>query len=170
MGRENITFGGQKVTLIGTEIKVGETAPNFRGVKQDLEDYYFYEETQDKFKLISVAPSLDTKVCSQQAIEFNQIASKLNSDVVVINITADLPFAQQKFCSKNKIRSIQVVSDHKFLDFGGKYGFVIKEMRILSRGVVLIDKDNTVKYVEYVDEVTNSVNIEKVKEELEKLK
>ncbi len=170
MGRENITFGGQDVTLIGTEIKVGERAPNFRGIKQDLEDYNFYEETDNKIKLISVAPSLDTKVCSQQAIEFNRIASELNDDVIIVNVTVDLPFAQKKFCSSNAIDEIQVVSDHKYLDFGGKYGFVIKEMRILSRGVVLIDRYNTVKYVEYVNEITDSVDFGKVKEEISKLK
>jgi len=170
MGRENITFGGQNVTLIGTEIKVGERAPNFRGIKQNLKDYNFYEETNNRIKLISVAPSLDTKVCSQQAIEFNRMASELNEDVIVINVTVDLPFAQKKFCSSNVVDKIQVVSDHKYLDFGGKYGFVIKEMRILSRGVVLIDRYNTVKYVEYVDEITDSVNFGVVKEEISKLK
>ncbi|MDW7669374.1 MAG: thiol peroxidase [Bacillota bacterium] len=170
MGRENITFGGQEVTLIGTEIKIGERAPNFRGIKQNLEDYNFYEETDNRIKLISVAPSLDTKVCSYQAIEFNRIASELNKDVIIINITVDLPYAQQKFCSSNAVDKIQVVSDHKYLDFGGKYGFVIKEMRLLSRGVVLIERDNTVKYVEYVNEITESVDFDKVKEEISKLK
>ena len=170
MGRENITFGGQKVTLIGTEIKVGERAPNFRGIKENLEDYNFYEETENKIKIISIAPSLDTRVCSQQAVEFNRIASKLKDDFVVINITVDLPFAQQKFCSNNVVDNIQVVSDHKYLDFGGKYGFVIKEMRLLSRGVILVDKDNTVKYVEYVKEITHSVDFEKIKGELSKIK
>jgi len=170
MGKKNITLNGNQITLIGTEIKVGERAPNFKGIKKDLEEFDFYEETKDQIKVLSIAPSIDTKICSEQAIELNRIGKKLGNSVVIVNITADLPYAQQKFCKKNNIENILVISDHKYLDFGGKYGFVIKEMRLLSRGIVIVDINNIVRYVEYVDEITKSVNFDKAVEVIKNIK
>jgi len=170
MGKKNITFNGNQITLIGTEIRVGEKAPNFKGVKQNLEEFDFYEETGTNIKIISAAPSLDTKVCSEQALKFDKLSMEFGYEVLVINITADLPYAQQKFCTSNNISNISIISDHKYLDFGGKYGFVIKEMRMLSRGVVVVDKNNIVKYVEYVDEITNNVDFDKVKKIIKETK
>jgi thiol peroxidase len=170
MGKKNITFKGNQITLIGTEIRTGEKAPNFKGIKQNLEEFDFYKETGENIKVISTAPSLDTKVCSEQALKFDELSKGFGDKVVIINITADLPYAQQKFCSENNIENISIISDHKYLDFGGKYGFVIKEMRMLSRGVIVVDEHNVVRYVEYVDEITNNVDFDKVKEVVEKIK
>lgn len=169
MRKEAVKFAGNPVTLKGSEIKIGDTAENFIAVKQDLSKFDFYNETKDKVKIISVAPSVDTSVCSLQTIFFNQRASQLGNDVEIVTITVDLPFAQKRFCGAEGIENIQVISDHKDLDFGEKYGFVIDEFRLLTRGIVVVDKDNTVKYVEYVEEVTKEPNYERALEEVQKL-
>lgn len=169
MRKDAVKFGGNPVTLRGNEVKVGDAAENFGAVKQDLSQFDFYNDTKDKIKVISVAPSIDTPVCSLQTTIFNEEASKFENDVEIVTITVDLPFAQKRFCGAKGIENIQVVSDHKDLDFGEKYGFVIDEFRLLARGIVVVDRDNTVKYVEYVEEVTNEPNYERALEEVKKL-
>ncbi|MCT4563234.1 MAG: thiol peroxidase [Maledivibacter sp.] len=169
MRKEAIKFAGNPITLRGNEVKAGDKAENFKAVKQDMSSFDFYNDTKDKIKIISVAPSIDTSVCSLQTMTFNEEASKLESDVEIITITVDLPFAQKRFCGAKGINNIQVVSDHKDLDFGEKYGFVMDELRLLARGIVVVDRDNTVKYVEYVEEVTNEPNYDKALEETKKL-
>lgn len=169
MRKDAIKFGGNPVTLRGKEVTVGDKAENFTAVKQDLSQFDFYKDTEGKIKVISIAPSIDTEVCSLQTIKFNEEASELAKDVEIITITVDLPFAQKRFCGAKGIENIQVVSDHKNLDFGEKYGFVIDEFRLLARGIIVVDRDNRVKYVEYVSEVTNHPDYDKALEEVKKL-
>lgn len=151
----NITFDGYEVTIKGNEIKVGDKAPNFTAMNQDLGPFNFYEDTEDKVKIISVFTSLDTSVCSIQTQTFNEKASKLKDDLTVISISVDLPFAQKRFCVNEGIENSIVVSDHKDLEFGEKYGFIIDEYRLLTRGVIVVDEENVVRYVEYVNETSN---------------
>jgi thiol peroxidase len=159
-----ITFDGYEVTIKGNETKVGEKAPNFTAMNQDLGPFNFYEDTEDKVKIISAFPSLDTGVCSIQTQTFNEKASKLKDDLTVISISVDLPFAQKRFCVDEGIDNSIVVSDHKNLDFGQKYGFIIDEYRLLTRGVIVVDKNNVIRYVEYVNEVTNHPDYDKAME------
>jgi len=149
-----ITFAGNPLSLRGQAIEKGQQAPNFTAVKQDLSPFDFYADTENKVKVISIAPSIDTGVCSLQTIRFNEEAGKLKDDVEIVTVTVDLPFAQQRYCAAEGIENISVVSDHKDLDFGDKYGFVIDELRLLTRGIVVVDKDNNIQHVEYVSEVT----------------
>lgn len=167
--KRGITFDGMPVTLRGQEVESGDKAKNFKALKQDLSEFDFYKETEGKIKVISVVPSIDTGVCSLQTQRFNEESTKLSDDVFIVTISVDLPFAQKRFCGAEGIDSIEVVSDHKDLDFGEKYGFVIDEFRLLSRGVLVINKDNKIKYVEYVDEVTNHPDYDKALEEVKKL-
>lgn len=161
--RKNVvTFASNPVTLIGDETKVGEKAPEFTLVKQDLSEFKL-SETSGKIRLISIVPSLDTGVCSLQTRKFNEDASKIK-DVQIITISMDLPFAQGRFCGANGIENILVASDYKDRAFGEKYGFIIKENMLLARGIVIIDKNDKIRYVEYVPEVTNEVNFEKALE------
>ncbi len=157
-----ITFAGNPMTLKGKMIQVGDKAPNFTCVKQDLSPYDFYQETEGKIKVLSIAPSLDTSVCELQTMTFNQEARQFKHEVAVVQISVDLPFAQSRFCGVKAIENLEVVSDHKDLSFGEQYGFVIEELRLLTRGVVIIDANNEVKYVEYVSEVTEHPNYEAV--------
>ncbi len=153
-----VLFAGNPLHLEGTEIKVGDKAPNFVALKQDLSPFDFYKETEGKVVIISAVPSVDTSVCEFQTTHFNQSAAELSNDVFIVTVSVDLPFAQKRFCGAHGIENSEVVSDHRDLNFGMNYGFVLKELRLLERGVVIVDKDKTVKYVEYLGEVTNHPN------------
>jgi len=163
-----VTFGGNAVTLAGNEVVVGQEAPNFGAVKQDLSGYDFYKETEGKVVIISAVPSVDTGVCEFQTSKFNEEATNLSEDVHVVTISVDLPFAQGRFCGAHGIENISVVSDYKDLSFGENYGFILKEFRLLERGIVVIDKNKKVTYVEYVSEVTNHVDYDKALEAVKK--
>lgn len=165
--KDQIKMDGDAVTLVGEEIKVGDTAPEFTAVNNDLSSFSS-KEKEGSVRVFSVLPSLDTKVCKKQTNRFNKMAADLEG-VEVVTISVDLPFAQQRFKEDNNIENILLVSDHKDVDFGEKYGFLIKELRLLGRGIVVVDKDNKVKYVEYVSEVTDEPNYDKALEEIKKL-
>ena len=157
----DILFNGNPITIKGNLTKEGQKAKNFVALKQDLKPFNFFEETKGKIKIISIAPSLDTGVCAFQAEEFHKKIESYKDKVTLVSITVDLPFAQKRFCDSNDIENGIIVSDHKEVDFGKKYGFLIDELRLLTRGVIIVDEDNIVRYVEYVDEVTNHVHYEK---------
>ena len=165
----DITFGGDKVTLEGKEIKVGDVAPSFKAVNKDLSDFNS-EDLKGKIVVYSVAPSIDTPVCALQATTFNEEATKLSDDVKIVTVTVDLPFAQERFCSVKGIDNADIVSDYRYKEFGKKFGFMMEELQLLARGVVIVDRDGKVAYVEYVPEVTNDVNFDKALEEVKKLK
>lgn len=154
-----VTFGGNPATLIGPEIKIGEKAPNFTVVDNGLAAKSL-ADFEGKIKVISVVPSLDTGVCDAQTRWFNQNATKLGSDVVVLTISVDLPFAQKRWCGAAGVENVTTLSDYQTVDFGTKYGFLLDGLRLLSRGIVVIDKNDVVTYVEYVPEVTNAVNFD----------
>lgn len=148
--RSVTTFGGNPVTLLGNEVKVGDKAPAFTAVKGDLSPFSL-EDAKGKVKLISVIPSIDTGICELQNVRFNKEASELK-DTVVITISCDLPFAQNRFCAAKGIDNAIVLSDYKDHSFGLGYGFLIEELMLENRGIVVIDKDDVVRYVEYVAE------------------
>ncbi len=157
--RSVTTFAGNPVTLLGNEVKVGDKAPNFTCIKGDLSPFTL-KDVEGKVKLISVVPSVDTGVCELQTIRFNQEASQL-SDAAVITISCDLPFAQARFCGAKGIENAVVVSDYRDNDFGINYGFLMEEFKLLNRGIVVIDKDDVVRYVEYVSENTDHPDYDK---------
>ena len=165
--RDNITMGGNPVKLLGDEIKVGVKAPEFKAVKPDMTEFDF-SELKGKTKIISVVPSMDTRICEFQTIRFNEEATK-HPDVVVLTISVDLPFAQKRFCVANSIEKAIVVSDHRTLDFGLKYGFAIEGLRLLARGIVVVDADDQVRYVEYVKEVGSHPDYDKVLDFIENI-
>lgn len=163
-----VTFMGKPLTLIGNEVKVGDKAPDFVAIYKNLNEVKL-SHFKGKIKLISVTPSLDTPVCDLQVRTFNQKASLLPEDVVILNISMDLPFAISRFCTNAGIDRIIVLSDHKDASFGLNYGVLIKELRLLARSVFIIDKDDTIRYIEIVPEITNHPDYEKALEEVQKL-
>jgi thiol peroxidase len=157
MTQQNITFGGNTVTLYGKQIKVGENAPDFNSIDGSLKTVKL-SDSKGKIKLISIFPSIDTSVCSMQNRRFNEEAAKFGDNVSFIAISADLPFALKRFCGAEGIDNLITLSDHKEMDFGQKYGFLINELRLLARGVVIIDQHNVVQYVEILPEIGNEPN------------
>lgn len=155
-----VKFGGNPVTLIGTEVKIGDKAPDFTALSPDLSPLSL-SDTKGKVRVISVVPSIDTSVCDIQTRWFNEEAAKIDG-LTVLSISVDLPFALKKYCAAKDIANIKTISDHKDLDFGLKYGFVIEELRLLSRGTVVIDKNDIVRHVEYVANIGDQPDYDKV--------
>ena len=154
----NVTFLGDSVTLLGNEVKVGEQAPNFTVLANDLSPVTL-DAYKGAVKLISVVPSVDTGVCAAQTRKFNEEAAGLEN-VKVLTISVDLPFAQNRYCATEGLENAVTLSDHRDLSFGQAYGVAIEELRLLARAVFVINSENQVTYAEYVDEVTNHPNYE----------
>ncbi|GIV10108.1 MAG: putative thiol peroxidase [Fimbriimonadales bacterium] len=152
-----VTFLGNPLTLIGKELKSGDPVPDATVIKQDLTPVNIHNY-KGKVLLISVVPSLDTSVCSAQTKKFNEAASQLPDSVKVITVSMDLPFAQKRFCGVENIDKIEVLSDHREGAFGQAYGALVKELRILSRAVFVVDPQGIVHYVEYVPEIASHPN------------
>jgi len=155
-----ITMKGNSVTLVGNEVKVGDNAPEFTVVDMGLAPKKL-SDYKGKIKVISVTPSLDTPVCDMQMRTFNEKASKY-ADTVVLNVSMDLPFAIKRFCTTAGIENVVGLSDYKDADFGQKYGLLIKELRLLARAVLVVDKDDKIVYYELVKEVTEHPDYEKL--------
>jgi len=162
-----ITFGGNPLTLAGNEIKVGAKAPDFYALNSKLQPVKL-SDFDGKVRIISVFPSIDTPVCAAQTRRFNVEAANLG-DVQILTVSCDLPFALGRFCAAEGIDKEITLSDHKELDFGLKYGFVIDELRLLARGVVVVDKDGVVKHVEYVKEITEEPDYDSAIEAVKKI-
>lgn len=154
----SVTFGGNAVTLLGTEVKVGDKAPNFSVLANDLSPVTL-EDSKGSVRIISVVPSVDTGVCDAQTRRFNEEAAKLEN-VKILTISVDLPFAQKRWCAAAGIDKVQTLSDHRDLSFGEAYGVAIQELRLLARSVFVIDSNDNVTYAEYVSEVTTHPNYE----------
>ncbi|MCY8838866.1 thiol peroxidase [Bacillus atrophaeus] len=155
----SITFKGGPVTLVGQEVKVGEQAPDFTVLTNGLEEKSL-EDFKGRATIISVIPSIDTGVCDAQTRRFNEESAKLG-DVNVLTISADLPFAQARWCGANGIDKVETLSDHRDMSFGEAFGVYIKELRLLARSVFVLDENGKVVYAEYVSEATNHPNYEK---------
>ena len=147
-----ITFKENPLTLLGETVKVGDKAPDFTVLSAGLEPVKL-SDYDGKLRILSIYPSIDTGVCQAQNRRFNAEASNLG-DAVILSISCDLPFAQSRFCAAEGLDKVVTLSDHKDVDFGSKYGFWIKELRLLARGTVIVDKEGIVRYVEFVPEVT----------------
>ncbi|OKP85029.1 2-Cys peroxiredoxin [Paenibacillus sp. P3E] len=153
------TFKGNPITLVGPELKAGDTAPDFVVGKNLLEEASL-SDYSGKIKLISVVPSLDTGVCDAQTRRFNTEAAELGDDVVILTISMDLPFAQARWCGAAGIDRVVTLSDHKEASFGQAYGVLIKEFRLDMRSIFVVDKNNTLAYVEYLAEMSEHPNYE----------
>jgi thiol peroxidase len=156
---DEVTFNGNPLTLMGERLNVGDKAPNCALLTNDLAERSI-EDYRGKVCLISVVPSLDTGVCDKQTRRFNEEISKLGDDVVGLTISADLPFAQKRWCGAAGIDCVTTLSDHRDMAFGKAFGTHIKELRLDARAVFVIDKEGIVRYVEYVPEMTDHPNYE----------
>ncbi|OGW41011.1 MAG: lipid hydroperoxide peroxidase [Nitrospirae bacterium RBG_13_39_12] len=163
-----ITMHGNPLTLAGTEVQVGDKSPPFTVIDRDMKEVGLHDFT-GKIKIISVTPSLDTPVCEVQARKFNEEAAKLSADIVILNISMDLPFAISRFCTAAGIDRVQAFSDHRDASFGTAYGILIKELRLLARSIFIVDKDDVIRYKEIVRELTELPDFKSALEAVKKI-
>ena len=169
MERENvITFQGGPLTLVGNEIAVGQTAPDFTAAANDLSPYKLSDD-KGKVVIISSVPSLDTPVCDTQTRKFNEAAASLGENVVIVTVSMDLQFAQARWCGAAGVEQVKTVSDYNGVDFGNKYGLLIKELHLLTRAVLVVDPQETVQYYQLVPEVTDEPDYDAALEAAKKL-
>lgn len=147
-----VTFKGQPVTLLGPQIRVGQKAPAFTVLDNQLRPVSL-ADSAGKIRLLASVPSLDTPVCDQETRRFNQEAASLGPKVTILTVSMDLPFAQSRWCGAAGVDRVQTLSDHKDASFGTAYGVLIKELRLLARAVFVVDGDDIVRHVEYVPEI-----------------
>jgi thioredoxin-dependent peroxiredoxin len=150
------TLKGNPLTLVGPELKSGDRAPDFETVDDRLQTVKL-PDTGKNVRIFSVVPSLDTPVCDAQTKRFNEEAAQLKG-VDIYTISMDLPFAQKRWCGTFGVDNIKMLSDHRNGSFGEHYGTLIKELRIESRAIFVVDGDNQLRHVEYVKEVADHPN------------
>ena len=169
MEREGVvTDHGDTITLVGPELEVGDKAPDFTVLDANLKEVNL-RDLIGKVKVISVTPSLDTPVCNLQAKKFDEEATNLPGEVVVLNISMDLPFAISRFCAAEGIDKVKVLSDHREASFGTSYGVLIKELRLLARSIFIIDRNDRIAFIQIVPEITHHPDYSEALETLRRL-
>lgn len=161
----NITVNGEKVTIRGAEVRVGQEAPDFVLSDNDLKPVTL-KDTKGKRVFLTV-PSLDTPVCDMEVKRFNEEATKFK-DTTIYVVSVDLPFAQARWCGAADVENVITLSDYKDRVFGENYGVYIEEVGFLARAVFVVDENNKVIYVEYCKDVSDHPNYDKVLEVLSK--
>ena len=156
-----VTMNGNPLTLLGTEIKEGDEAPDFEALTIDLSPFQF-SKLRGKVCIISAVPSLDTPVCDSETRRFNEELERIGTDLPFFTISMDLPFAQKRWCFSSGVTRIELLSDHKNVSFGTSYGVLIKEFRLLARALFLIDGDGIVRHTQLVKEITEEPDYGKV--------
>ena len=154
-----VTFQGNPLTAIGPKLKVGDKAPDFQLLANDLSAVSL-SDSAGKVRLISAVPSLDTPVCDMETRKFNAQLDALGDSVIGYTVSADLPFAQARWCGAAGIKRMRTLSDHRTMAFGDAYGTHIKELRLESRAVFVVDRGGVIGHVEYVKEITSEPDYE----------
>ncbi|MFC1676074.1 thiol peroxidase [Planctomycetota bacterium] len=155
-----VTMKGEGLTVLGEEVKVGEPAPDFEVVGNDLSTVSLSEFAGKVCVILSV-PSLDTPVCDTMVRRFNEEAGELE-DVVVLTVSMDLPFAQSRWCGSAGIENVKTLSDHRDASFGLAYGVLVKELRLLARACFVVDKNGDLAYLQIVGELTDEPDYEEI--------
>ena len=158
-----ITMKGNPLTLLGKELKVGDIAPDFEVLDNDLAPVKF-SSFRGKICVISSVPSLDTPICDMETRRFNEEAVKLGENIQILTISMDLPFAQKRWCGAAGVHKVVTLSDHRDASFGTAYGTLIKELRLLARIVFVVDGEGVIRYIQVVKEQTEEPDYEAVLE------
>lgn len=163
-----VTMKGKPLTAVGSDVKIGQRAPDFVAIDNNLAAVRF-SSYHGKICIISSVISLDTPVCDIQTRKFNEEASRLGPGVVILTLSMDLPFAQKRWCGAAGVDRIQTLSDHRDVSFGTSYGVLIKELRLLARAIFLVDRKGLLQYKELVKEVTHEPDYDAVLSQLKKI-
>ena len=147
-----ITMKGNPLTLVGREVHLGEAAPDFTALDTALAPVAL-GAFRGRVVVIASVPSLDTSVCDLETRRFNEEAARLGSDVRILVLSMDLPFAQKRWCGAAGAKNVQTLSDHRDAAFGLAYGQLIKELRLLARAVFVVDRQGVLRYIQQVKEL-----------------
>jgi len=156
-----VTFLGDPLTLVGNEVTIGEPAPVFSVLDGELKPVSL-ADFRGKVCVILSVPSLDTPVCDMEIRRFNREASSLGDDVVILVVSMDLPFAQQRWCGAAGADQVKTASDHKEADFGVKYGILISELRLLARAAFVVDRKGLLRYKQIVKEISDEPDYQSI--------
>ncbi len=148
------TFQGNPLTVLGDMLNAGDKAPDYALLGGDMSTVSL-ADSAGKVRLVNVVPSLDTGICHEQTKRFNDEVTAYGDKVVLLTVSADLPFAQARWCGANGADNVQTLSDHREMSFGDAYGTYIKELRLEQRSVFIVDADDTIRYAQYVPEVAS---------------
>lgn len=160
--KRTITFGGKETEIFGLELKMGDTAPEFSAQMNDWSYLEILSHTKGKVRIIAAMPSLETAICDREVRTFNEKAAQISEDIVIVAISADLPFTQKNWCGAADIKNVLVVSDHIDMDFGKKYSCLIQAPRVLQRASFIIGKDDKIHFVEYLPALANEPSYDKI--------
>jgi thiol peroxidase len=163
-----VSILGKPMTLLGPELKEGDTAPDFQLLDNDLKSVRL-SDSDGSIRLLSVVSSLDTEVCALQTERFNKEVKKTSDEVKFFTISMDLPFAQKRWVDENELEDVITLSDFNKADFGLKYGLLLKEIRLLSRAVVIVEKNNKIADFQIVPEVSDEPDYARSLEALRKI-
>ena len=157
----NIVFQGKPLMLTGMGIKVGDKLRDVKLAQTDLSMVPVNEtKGKGKVRIISIVPSLDTKVCEQQTHYLSEKNMGLDRMVELITISIDTPFAQKRFAEEAKINNVTFLSDFRAADFGKAHGLLLKDLHLLSRALLVVDKDNKVRYLQITPELAQLPDLE----------
>lgn len=159
-----VSFNHEDVIVVGPDLQPGDIAPDFSAHKVDWSTFKGISDTAGKVRIIAAFLSLETSVCDREVRYFNQKASELSKDIVVLTISTDLPFTQSKWCGAAGIDQVIVLSDHLAGDFGKQYGCFIKDYGILRRAVFVIDRHDKVVYSDYMKALGDEPDYQQVLE------
>ena len=162
------TFKGKPMTLVGNEVHAGDKAPDFEVTDNSMNPVKF-SSFLGKTIIISSVVSLDTPTCDTETHRFNESAGKLGSDVAILTISKDLPFAQKRWCGAANVKQVITLSDYKNTDFGQKYGVVLKEWNLLARALFIVDKTGVIRHVHYLKEISEQPDYDLILKETQQL-
>jgi thioredoxin-dependent peroxiredoxin len=159
--RGAVTFKGNPLTLLGHELKIGDTIPDVTVTANDMQPVLL-SKYRGKVVILSAVPSLDTAVCDTETRRFNKEAAALGNDIVILTVSMDLPFAQARWCGAAGIDKVLTLSDYREAAFGNAFGVLIKELHLLARSIFVVDKQGVIRYNQLVKETTTEPNYDEV--------
>jgi len=165
---KTVAFRGSPLQLEGTPIKVGDTLRDAKLAAGDLK-LVSLTEGKGRVRIVSIVPSLDTKVCEQQTHYLSEKNRGLDRDVQLITVSVDTPFAQKRFADEAKIHNVTFLSDYRGGDFGRAHGLLVPDLHLLARSVMVVDKDNVIRYLQVVPELASLPDMERAFEEARKV-
>jgi hypothetical protein len=164
MTSRDVKLGKMSLSIDGEKLNIGDKAPDFKATNNNLSEYNFYLEEEGKVKIISALPSVDTSVCELQTYLLTKKEKNFPDNLLVLSISNDLPFAQNRFIKDKNIHKIKFVSDYLYNEFSKAYSLYINEIKLINRAIFVVDKNNTIRYTEYLDQNTDLPDIDKALE------